>query len=92
MVFSATDTDAGPEITGAVLARVKALTPKDQPPVPSLLVARATAVYRVLDLSPDKVVLVVPLPNEWVEQVARAEGSWPPELAGDSPSSRAPEV
>ena len=73
VVFSLTFWRPVPEITGAVLARVKALTPTDQPPVPSLLVARATAVYRVLDLSPDKVVLVVSLPNEWVEQVARAD-------------------
>ena len=92
VVFSLTFWRPVPEITGAVLARVKALASPDQAPVPSPLVARAVAEYRVPDLRPDKVVLVVPLPNELVEQTARAEGSWPPELAGDSPSSRAPEV
>ena len=92
VVFSLTFWRPVPEITGAVLDRVVADVGADQAPVPSLLVARAVAEYRVPDLRPDKVVLVVPLPNELVEQTARAEGSWPPELAGDSPSSRAPEV
>ena len=91
MVFSATDTDAGPEITGAVLARVKALTPKDQPPVPSLLVARATAVYRVLDLSRTRWCCGAAAERMGGAGGAR-RGVLAAELAGDSPSSRAPEV